>query len=137
MDNFRIPQLVLCIAIVQVAQAQAFNVLNYGARGDGITDDSKAFNDAWAAACGSALGSPTLQIPQGKKFLLKPVTFKGPCKSSTIHVQLKSLEAYRVVSPRTPTARGNLGPRSSVTRDAFDNLADGGGQCRHRKSLSQ
>ncbi|XP_031387117.1 probable polygalacturonase At3g15720 [Punica granatum] len=99
-DTFMILQLVLCIAIVQVAQAQDFNVLNYGARGDGITDDSKAFSNAWKAACGSASGSPTLQIPQGMKFLLKPITFKGPCKSSTIHVQLFG----SIIAPSNPSA---------------------------------
>ncbi|KAL6882627.1 hypothetical protein ACP4OV_011317 [Aristida adscensionis] len=56
------------------------SVVDYGARGDGWTDDTKAFEAAWGAACG-AVGSPsaTVLVPSGKVFLVGPVTFHGPC----------------------------------------------------------
>ncbi|KAL5575588.1 hypothetical protein UlMin_017287 [Ulmus minor] len=64
-----------------------FNVLDYGAVGNANADDSAAFEKAWEAACGvsSNTETPILLIPMGKIFLLKPVVFQGPCKSSTIH----------------------------------------------------
>ncbi|XXG63634.1 hypothetical protein AAC387_Pa05g1775 [Persea americana] len=47
-----------------------------------------AFTKAWKATCSAAGGTPTLLLPQGKRFLLKPIIFKGPCKSSSIHIQV-------------------------------------------------
>ncbi|GLT71722.1 hypothetical protein SLA2020_437200 [Shorea laevis] len=65
----------------------SFNVMNYGAVGDGKTDDSAAFIKAWKAVCQTGSGIPILIIPAGKTFLLKPVTFSGPCKPSHIYVR--------------------------------------------------
>ncbi|XP_078180747.1 polygalacturonase-like [Carex rostrata] len=62
------------------ASQTTFNVISYGAKGDGTTDDTKAFEKAWTAVCASA-HSAVLLIPNNKKFLLKPITFSGPCKS--------------------------------------------------------
>ncbi|GLU22100.1 hypothetical protein SLE2022_381970 [Rubroshorea leprosula] len=64
-----------------------FNVINYGAVGDGTTDDSHAFKRAWEAICGATTINPTLYIPQGKTFLLYPISFRGPC-NSYIHVMV-------------------------------------------------
>ncbi|CAN6453377.1 unnamed protein product [Victoria cruziana] len=60
--------------------ASSYSVDDYGAKGDGQSDDTKAFNDAWAAACADS-GSPTLSI-LGKKYLVGPLLFKGPCKNT-------------------------------------------------------
>ncbi|CAN6453274.1 unnamed protein product [Victoria cruziana] len=60
--------------------ASSYSVDDYGAKGDGQSDDTKAFNDAWAATCADS-GSPTLSIP-GKKYLVGPLLFKGPCKNT-------------------------------------------------------
>lgn len=85
-----------------------FNVLTFGANGDGVTDDSKvhiyimpiqvhirvrahtthtynimcstgqqALVAAWKAAC--KVQGATLQVPSNFKFLIKPITLKGPC----------------------------------------------------------
>ncbi|OAY74738.1 Exopolygalacturonase [Ananas comosus] len=54
-----------------------FNVMSFGARGDGLRDDSKAFQETWKAACNST-GSVKLVIPKGTYFL-SPVKFRGPC----------------------------------------------------------
>ncbi|KAF5738904.1 putative Polygalacturonase-2 precursor [Tripterygium wilfordii] len=62
------------------------NVMNYGAVGNGVTYDSQAFAKAWAAACGSRTNS-VIYVPAGKKFLVKPMTFQGPCKATTIAMQ--------------------------------------------------
>ncbi|EFH45330.1 glycoside hydrolase family 28 protein [Arabidopsis lyrata subsp. lyrata] len=75
----------LCFGIVY---GQNYNVLNFDAKGDGQTDDSKAFLQAWTAACGGDGDIKTLLIPSDKTFLLQPTVFQGPCKSSSIKVQL-------------------------------------------------
>ncbi|XP_064994080.1 polygalacturonase At1g48100-like isoform X2 [Musa acuminata AAA Group] len=60
----------------------AFNVLDYGAKGDGVTDDTQAFQAAWAAACE---GSPSrVLVPADSDFLVGPISFSGPCKSNIL-----------------------------------------------------
>ncbi|CDP16134.1 unnamed protein product [Coffea canephora] len=54
-----------------------FNVLNYGARADGNTDNSQAFLRAWIDAC-RWKGRSRVLIPGGI-YLLHSVTFLGPC----------------------------------------------------------
>ncbi|BFI30286.1 polygalacturonase [Marchantia polymorpha subsp. ruderalis] len=54
-----------------------FNVLEYGALGDGVTNDTQAFADAWKAAC--AVDYAYVHAPVGYSFLVYPTTFKGPC----------------------------------------------------------
>ncbi|KAG2403403.1 Polygalacturonase protein [Vigna angularis] len=60
------------------------NVNDYGARGDGKSDDTLAFKKAWEVACSYA--GAVFVVPQ-KNYLLKPITFSGPCKSN-IAVQI-------------------------------------------------
>ncbi|GLU03116.1 hypothetical protein SLE2022_203330 [Rubroshorea leprosula] len=57
--------------------SRIFNVLSFGAKGDGGADDSKAFLAAWKAACN--VPGATMEIPAELKFLVKPITFLGPC----------------------------------------------------------
>ncbi|KAK1576689.1 hypothetical protein Q3G72_015794 [Acer saccharum] len=64
----------------------AVNVIQNGAVGDGETDDSQAFMRAWESVCGATTEAPTLYIPDEKTFLLKPLKFRGPCKSPVIYV---------------------------------------------------
>lgn len=58
-----------------------FNVRNYGAKGNGQTDDSKALMTAWKAAC-AATGAVTLVLPPGT-YYIGPVQFHGPCSKAT------------------------------------------------------
>ncbi|CAN6164023.1 unnamed protein product [Urochloa humidicola] len=55
--------------------SSSFNVVNYGAVGDGVTDDTKAFATAWSSAC--AVGASTVLVPAGYVFLVGPITFTG------------------------------------------------------------
>ncbi|KAF8035861.1 hypothetical protein BT93_C1781 [Corymbia citriodora subsp. variegata] len=73
-----------------VASSPTFDVINYGAIGDGANDDTQAFVKAWGDTCGDAgaQGPPTLVVPGGKQFKLSSVSFQGPCKSSSIFVQI-------------------------------------------------
>ncbi|XP_057812618.2 polygalacturonase At1g48100-like [Cryptomeria japonica] len=58
------------------------DVTTLGAKGDGETDDTKAFLAAWQAACEK--DSATLLIPSDYQFLVGPLTFLGPCKSNIL-----------------------------------------------------
>ncbi|KAF5958692.1 hypothetical protein HYC85_005917 [Camellia sinensis] len=65
------------------ANSVNFNVLDYGAKGDGNTDDTKAFEAAWADAC--QVEASTMVVPSGSVFLLKPISFSGSnCKSNIV-----------------------------------------------------
>ncbi|KAF3592844.1 hypothetical protein DY000_02025332 [Brassica cretica] len=59
-----------------------FDILSFGAKGDGISDDSKALIGAWKAACKVVGGK--VEIPAGKEFMVKAVTLQGPCKEETV-----------------------------------------------------
>lgn len=45
--------------------------------------------------CGKSQGTPTLLIPEGKIFMLQPMTFQGPCKPSTIEIKVNEILADR------------------------------------------
>ncbi|KAJ8638713.1 hypothetical protein MRB53_012980 [Persea americana] len=57
----------------------SFNVMDFGAKGDGLAEDTRAFMAAWQAAC-SYTGSARLLIPK-HTYLLGQVKFAGPCKN--------------------------------------------------------
>ncbi|KAK3028213.1 hypothetical protein RJ639_039496 [Escallonia herrerae] len=59
------------------SQSNIFNVLSFGAKGDGFSDDSMAMLAAWRAAC--KVAGATLEIPKEHKFLINPITLQGPC----------------------------------------------------------
>ncbi|XP_042500563.1 probable polygalacturonase At3g15720 [Macadamia integrifolia] len=70
--------LILCMVLLisingfYATQPNSIDVRNYGAVGDGKTDDSRAFLKSWAAVCGAdPSATPTLTIPSRKTFLLK------------------------------------------------------------------
>ncbi|KAJ6434947.1 hypothetical protein OIU84_000234 [Salix udensis] len=95
--------LILCIAASGFGFGhgqKVLNVVDFGAIGDGQTDDTNAFLSAWKALCGddgANQGSPSLQIPEGKTFLLQPVEFQGPCKSVSVQVQVQG----KIIAPST------------------------------------
>lgn len=55
-----------------------FNVKSYGAKGDGVTDDTEAFQLAWQAAC--RVESAVVLVPAGYGFMIQSTMFHGPCK---------------------------------------------------------
>ncbi|XP_024163077.1 polygalacturonase [Rosa chinensis] len=55
------------------------SVDDFGAKGNGAADDTQAFQKAWKTACSSS-GALVLLVPK-KNYLVKPITFSGPCKS--------------------------------------------------------
>uniref|UniRef100_A0A7N0ZS00 Polygalacturonase n=1 Tax=Kalanchoe fedtschenkoi TaxID=63787 RepID=A0A7N0ZS00_KALFE len=55
----------------------SFDVLSFGALGDGVADDSLAIVSAWNAAC--KVEKATIRIPAGYTFLTSSITLQGPC----------------------------------------------------------
>ncbi|KAK9288677.1 hypothetical protein L1049_017140 [Liquidambar formosana] len=81
----------------------SYNVLNLGARPDGKTDSTKAFLNAWAAACGSETPA-TIYVPPGR-FLISTAAFRGPCKNSAITIRIDGT----LVAPSDYHVIGNVG----------------------------
>ncbi|KAL0337965.1 UNVERIFIED_CONTAM: Polygalacturonase [Sesamum calycinum] len=69
------------------ASVKTINVLSFGAKGDGSTDDTKAFENAWEEACSSS-ENVTFVVPQSRSYLLKPLRFSGPCNSNIIKMEI-------------------------------------------------
>ncbi|KAF8390431.1 hypothetical protein HHK36_024957 [Tetracentron sinense] len=77
-----------------------FNVLDFGAKGDGNTDDTKAFQAAWAAAC--KIEASTIMVPSDFVFLVGPISFSGPYCESNIVFQLDGT----IIAPTSAKAWG-------------------------------
>ncbi|XP_021654407.2 polygalacturonase At1g48100 isoform X2 [Hevea brasiliensis] len=63
---------------------RVFNVLSFGAVGDGSSDDTQAFKMAWDAACQCQTELSVLLAPVGYSFVILPTIFAGPCKSGLV-----------------------------------------------------
>ncbi|KAL8171885.1 hypothetical protein V2J09_023689 [Rumex salicifolius] len=98
MDNKRSLQLItlqITLLITQLPKASSsptptstFNILNFGAKANGVADASGALLKAWKAAC-DAVGAATIEVPKGG-FLTRPLVFKGKgCKNSAITISMK------------------------------------------------
>lgn len=77
-----------------------FNVLNFGAKGDGKSDDTKAFQATWAEAC--KVESSTMLVPADYVFFVGPISFSGPYCKPNIIFQLDGT----IVAPTNPNAWG-------------------------------
>ncbi|KAF3774152.1 Polygalacturonase [Nymphaea thermarum] len=78
--------LLVTLAFLHLVNGATFSIMSYGAKGDGVTDNSGAFRKAWSAVC-SASQAATLYVPSGQ-FMLHPTLFSGPCANSKIVVQV-------------------------------------------------
>ncbi|GLU02078.1 hypothetical protein SLE2022_193470 [Rubroshorea leprosula] len=74
------------MATKQVLDSATFNIIDFGAKGDGHTDDTKAFEAAWTAAC--KVESSTVMVPSGSVFLVGPISFSGPTCQANIIFQI-------------------------------------------------
>uniref|UniRef100_A0A2C9V075 Polygalacturonase n=1 Tax=Manihot esculenta TaxID=3983 RepID=A0A2C9V075_MANES len=77
-----------------VSSKNTYDILSYGAVGDGKTDDTLAFVKTWNATCNDS-DTPTMIIPDGKTFLVHQVTLAGPCKSTNVNFQLSG----KIIAP--------------------------------------
>ncbi|XP_020554904.1 probable polygalacturonase At3g15720 [Sesamum indicum] len=71
-----------------VFQQTTLDVTKFGAVGDGKTDDSRAFQSAWEAACKKGTNNGKVTVPSGKTFLVYPIEFEGPCRLSSITFEI-------------------------------------------------
>ncbi|KAL8465695.1 hypothetical protein ACS0TY_034969 [Phlomoides rotata] len=98
------------------------NIDDFGAQGDGFTDDTKSFQDAWEVACSSS--SPAkIVIPAGRFYLIRPTDFVGPCVSKlTLRV------SGVIVAPKDPAAWDGLDQAKWLNISGVNHLrVDGGG----------
>nr|GMC72068.1 O-fucosyltransferase 23-like [Ipomoea batatas] len=103
---------------------QSFSVLDYGAIGDGTTNDTQAFLNAWRDACGSRVESPLVIIPQSFRFLVFPLTFWGPCNSQKIYFMISG----EIIAPSSMgTWKGRDASEWVVFRDVKGLTIDGSG----------
>ncbi|KAK7286930.1 hypothetical protein RJT34_22293 [Clitoria ternatea] len=77
-----------------VGTKNTFNMMNYGAHGDGISDDSQALLTAWKSTC-EAQGEATLVIPPNQTFMVKDINLSGPCTATNIDIQIQG----KIVAP--------------------------------------
>ncbi|KAG4119953.1 hypothetical protein ERO13_D11G111900v2 [Gossypium hirsutum] len=59
-----------------------FDVRNFGAVGDGVTDDTEAFKMAWDSAC--QVNASVLHVPSGFSFMIQSTIFTGPCQGGLV-----------------------------------------------------
>lgn len=79
------------LGVTSAPSTKTVNVDDFGATGD-ATQDTQAFEKAWEEAC-SSKGEVVLEVPQGKRYQLKPIRFSGPCKSNLTIQIYGSMEA--------------------------------------------
>ncbi|XP_057969361.1 probable polygalacturonase At3g15720 [Malania oleifera] len=117
---------ILCLASSGLGSTPSFNVIDYGAVGDGRTDDSPAFLKAWKAACQAPSNTPTLVVIPGKRtFLLKPATFSGPCKPPRITFRVEG----NIVAPNQKAAWKGFHVNTWLVFSSVNGLTvNGGGQ---------
>ncbi|KAJ4974781.1 hypothetical protein NE237_007955 [Protea cynaroides] len=116
------------------------NVDAFGAVGDGIADDTQAFQDAWDKACSTA--KSVFLVPQGREYLINAIRFIGPCADKLI-IQIDG----KIRAPDEPKNWDPKNPRiwldfSKLDRVSFqgNGIIDGSGNkwwdasCKRNKS---
>ncbi|XP_050207132.1 probable polygalacturonase At1g80170 isoform X2 [Mercurialis annua] len=58
------------------------NVDSFGAAGDGVSDDTQAFVNAWKTACSTP--KSVFLVPSGRSYLVNATKFKGPCEEKLV-----------------------------------------------------
>lgn len=73
---------------INIPSSSVFNVLDFGAVGDGVTDDTRAFKLAWDMACRNESAGVLVSVPDGYSFMLQSTIFTGPCKTADFVFQV-------------------------------------------------
>ncbi|GAV57296.1 Glyco_hydro_28 domain-containing protein [Cephalotus follicularis] len=95
------------------------NVDDFGAKGDGSTDDTEAFEKAWEEACSS--NGAVLVVPKAKSYRLKPIRFSGPCKSDL------TVQIYGTIEASDDRSDYEEDSRQWLMFDGVENLLVKGG----------
>uniref|UniRef100_A0A7N0RER3 endo-polygalacturonase n=1 Tax=Kalanchoe fedtschenkoi TaxID=63787 RepID=A0A7N0RER3_KALFE len=80
------------------------NVDSFGAAGDGVSDDTEAFANAWDQACSNA--KSVLLVPPQRTYLVNATRFKGPCAGKLV-VQIDGT----IIAPAEPRNWDPKNPR--------------------------
>ncbi|MBA0799839.1 hypothetical protein Gohar_010328 [Gossypium harknessii] len=88
------------VLLVQSLEPFVYDVNFAGAIGDGESDDTEAFKNAWYVVCSSYVSSGIFRVPHGQKFLLQPLTFNGECRSKNITFQIDGI----LIAPSDPSS---------------------------------
>ncbi|KAK6915004.1 Glycoside hydrolase, family 28 [Dillenia turbinata] len=102
---------------------RVISVSSYGAQGNGINDDTQAFQDAWELACMNSSKAEVV-IPAGRMYLVRPIDFAGPCRSKvTLRI------SGTIVAPKDPDVWKGLNPRKWLYFHGVRHLTvEGGGE---------
>jgi polygalacturonase len=103
-------------------QPSVFSLDRYGARGDGTHDDTPALKRAWRSAC-SFPRPPVVLAPGGKRYLLKPVSLLGPCRSAVT----VAVRGALLASPNLADWSGSNNRRHWIVFHGVDKLTVRGG----------
>ncbi|KAK0595723.1 hypothetical protein LWI29_009354 [Acer saccharum] len=102
---------------------RVFFVGHFGARGNGVDDDTQALNDVWERACSSPKRT-RIVIPAGFTLLTRPINFGGPCKSKVTLVI-----SGTIVAPEDPDVWKGLNRRKWLYFHGVNHLSvEGGGK---------
>lgn len=109
-------------ARIRPSSKRVLVVGDFGAKGDGLSNDTQAFKEAWEMAC-SFRGRTRIVIPASYNFLVHPVDFGGPCKSKvTLDI------SGTIVAPEDPAAWKGLNHRKWLYFHGVKHLTiEGGG----------
>ncbi|XP_074358570.1 putative polygalacturonase At1g80170 isoform X1 [Apium graveolens] len=91
-------------------------VNEFGAKGDGFTDDTKALKDIWKIACSSSSKSKIV-IPAQYSVLVRPIQFAGPCRSKVTITILGS-----ILAPKCPDVWDGLNKQKWIYFIGVKNL---------------
>ncbi|KAK7349144.1 hypothetical protein VNO77_06278 [Canavalia gladiata] len=100
---------------------RVLSVTDYGAKGDGLHNDTKAFQEAWNVACAQS-GRINVVFPLGKTFLVHPVDIAGPCRSKITLTILGT-----IVAPKDPALWHGLNQRRWLFFSGVNHLTVHGG----------
>ncbi|KAK6795499.1 hypothetical protein RDI58_008952 [Solanum bulbocastanum] len=98
-------QLLPSSASLRTKSESLFQVNDFGAAGDGITDDTRSFKDIWDMACSSP-SHAKIVIPAGYSFLVRHINFAGPCWSK-VSIRI----AGTILAPKDPEVWDGLNPQ--------------------------
>ncbi|BAT84628.1 hypothetical protein LR48_Vigan03g159200 [Vigna angularis] len=96
---------ILCSVLLgfsNAAPTPTYNVVKFGAKGDGKSDSTEPFIKAWQSACANP-NPATIYVPKGR-YLLRNTNFRGPCKRKVTFLINGTL-----VAPEDYNALGNSG----------------------------
>lgn len=99
----------------------SISVDDFGAKGDGRHDDTKAFIDAWRFACSWRSGA-VLEVPAGNVYFVRPINFTSHCRS-----KITLLVRGTIIAPSDPHVWNGLNSRRWLYFDRLNNLEVKGG----------